>query len=107
VRGKVVERIYWALDFFDASINRLGAWVVGTRALRKALLYALLEPTVLLARAEADGQGAEKLALIERCRELPFGAVWDYLCLQAQVPVGASWVAEMNAYERRVLPQRT
>jgi L-rhamnose isomerase len=106
VRGKVVDRIYWALDFFDASINRIGAWVVGTRALRKGLLYALLEPTPLLAKAEASGRGAEKLALIERCKELPFGAVWDYACLTAGVPVGSSWIADMNAYEKRVLAAR-
>ncbi|MBM3473547.1 MAG: L-rhamnose isomerase [Armatimonadetes bacterium] len=106
VRGKVVNRIYWSLDFFDASINRIGAWVVGTRALRKALLYALLEPTPLLAKAEAAGRGAEKLALLERSKELPFGAVWDYACLTAGVPVGAGWVADMNAYEKAVLAGR-
>jgi L-rhamnose isomerase len=106
VRGRVVDRIYWSLDFFDASINRIGAWVVGTRSLRKALLYALLEPTSLLARAEADGRGAEKLALLERCKELPFGAVWDYACLKAGVPVGAGWLADMYAYEKAVLSKR-
>jgi L-rhamnose isomerase len=106
VRGKVVNRIYWSLDFFDASINRIGAWVVGTRALRKGLLYALLEPTPWLAAAEAEGRGADKLALLERCRELPFGAIWDYACLKAGAPVGASWLAEMHAYESKVLAAR-
>jgi L-rhamnose isomerase len=106
VRGKVVDRIYWSLDFFDASINRIGAWVVGTRSLRKALLYALLEPTPRLAGAEANGRGAEKLALLERCKELPFGAVWDYACLKAGAPVGASWLGDMYAYERNVLSKR-
>lgn len=106
VRGNALGRIYWALDFFDASINRIGAWVVGARSLRKALLHALLEPTRLLAQAEAEGRGAEKLALLERCKELPFGAVWDYLCLQADVPIGASWVADMKMYEKRVLAKR-
>jgi L-rhamnose isomerase len=106
VRGKVINRIYWSLDFFDASINRLGAWVVGTRALRKGLLYALLEPTPLLAGAEAEGRGADKLALLERCRELPFGAVWDYACLKAGVPAGSSWLADMHAYESKVLGKR-
>ncbi len=107
VRGKVINRIYWSLDFFDASINRLGAWVVGTRALRKGLLYALLEPTPLLAAAEAEGRGADKLALLERCRELPFGAVWDYACLKAGAPVGASWLVQMHAYEDKILAART
>lgn len=106
VRGGVVDRIYWALDFFDASINRIGAWVVGTRALRKALLYAMLDPTNLLRKAESSGRGAEKLALLERRRELPFGAVWDYACLRADVPVGASWLRQMNDYERTVLSGR-
>jgi L-rhamnose isomerase len=106
VRGNAVDRIYWALDFFDASINRIGAWVVGTRALRKGLLYAMLDPTNHLKRAESSGRGAEKLALLERRRELPFGAVWDYACLKAGVPVGASWVRDMYDYERSVLLKR-
>jgi len=106
VRGKVVDNIYWALDFFDASINRIGAWVTGTRALRKALLYAMVEPTERLVKAEASGKGAEKLALIERRTELPFGAVWDYACLQADAPVGTSWLADMYDYEKDVLNER-
>ncbi|HJN19015.1 MAG TPA: L-rhamnose isomerase, partial [Armatimonadota bacterium] len=100
------DKIYWALDFFDASINRIGAWVVGTRTLRKALLNALLEPTKLLAKAEADGKGAEKLALQELRGELPFGAVWDYACLQADTPPAASWLADMYEYEKSVLAER-
>ena len=106
VRGKVVDKIYWALDFFDASINRIGAWVTGTRALRKALLYAMVEPTKYLVKAEAADKGAEKLALLERRSELPFGAVWDYACLQADAPVGASWLAGMYDYEKDVLSER-
>ncbi len=105
-RGEVIGRIYWALDYFDASINRIGAWVVGARALRKALLYAMLEPTRLLAEAEAKGQGAAKLALLERRRELPFGAVWDHLCLKAGKPIGAGWLTAMQAYEKKVLAAR-
>ncbi len=106
VRGSAVDRIYWALDYFDASINRIGAWVVGARALRKALLYAMLEPTALLAGLEIGGQGAAKLALLERRPELPFGAVWDHLCLQAGAPVGTGWLTEMRTYERNVLAKR-
>jgi L-rhamnose isomerase len=105
-RGKAIQRIYWALDYFDASINRVGAWVIGARTLRKALLNALLEPFDLTKHMEYAGRGAEKLALVEYRAELPFGAVWDYACLQADTPTGLSWVRDMNAYEAKVLSKR-
>jgi len=106
VRAKALDRIFWALDFFDASINRVAAWVIGTRALRKGLLYALLEPHKELVRREHDGSGAAKLALVEHRAELPFAAVWDYLCLTGDVPVGASWLRDVAAYEIDALAQR-
>ena len=106
VRGRALKRIYWAMDYFDASINRVGAWVVGQRALRKSLLRALLEPWELHRRAEREGRGADKLALLERRDEMPLGAVWDYACLQAGVPVGTAWLAELADYERKVLARR-
>jgi len=106
VRGEALGRIYWATDYFDASINRVGAWVVGVRALRKALLSALLEPRQPLLAAEYEGRGADKLALLERVSELPAGAVWDYACLQAGVPVGAAWLTGLADYERKVLAAR-
>ncbi len=106
VRYGQLGRVLWALDYFDASINRVAAWVIGARALRKALLAALLEPWELLRELEYEDQGAAKLALLERRGELPFGAVWDYACLKAGVPVGASWLADVAAYEREVLSKR-
>ena len=106
VRGKALDRIYWATDFFDASINRVGAWVIGARALRKALLRALLEPWELHRRAEYEGRGHDKLALLERRDEMPLGAVWDYACYRADAPTGLSWLRELEGYERRVLSRR-
>ncbi len=104
--GGAERRILWATDFFDASINRIAAWVIGVRSLRKALLYALLEPSNLVQRAERDGNGAAKLALLERRSELPFGAVWDQLCLQGDVPVGAEWLRDVQRYEGEMLRWR-
>ncbi len=103
VRSGALEHIRWATDFFDASINRVAAWVLGVRALRKALLYALLEPWKLAAEAERSGDGAAKLALAE----LPFGAVWDYACARADVAGGLSWLAEIKRYEAEVLAERS
>jgi len=106
VRGKALDRIYWALDYFDASINRVGAWTVGARALRKALLRALLEPWQAERQAEYRGHGADKLALLERRDEMPWGAVSDHACHRAGVPVGLSWLREMAQYESRVTSRR-
>ena len=106
VRSGALGDILWALDYFDASINRVAAWVIGARALRKALLYAMLEPFEAIAEREEAGMGAAKLALVEQRAELPFGAVWDHLCLQAGIPVGASWLRDVAAYEVRVLASR-
>jgi len=106
VRGGAVDRIYWALDFFDASLNRVAAWVIGSRTVRKGLLRAMLEPHALAVKAEYAGNGAAKLALAEYREELPFGAVWDYLCLKAGVPAGLSWLDAVAGYERKVLAER-
>ena len=107
IRGKALGRVFWALDFFDASINRVAAWVIGTRSLRKGLLYALLEPWRLLRDAERAGRGAEKLALAEHRAELPFTAVWDYACLKAGAPPATAWLADVAAYEEAVLSKRS
>jgi len=106
-RGNVWGRVVLALDFFDASINRIGAYVIGTRAARKGILYALLDPTQQLQQLEAEGKNAQRLGLMEECKSLPFAAVWDQLCQQAGVVVGPAWMAEMEAYEADVLAARS
>ncbi len=105
-RGDVWHRVVLALDFFDASINRLGAYVTGTRAARKGILYALLDPTSRLQSYEAEGRNAQRLALMEAFKSMPFGAFWDQLCVKAGVPVGADWLDEMEQYETGVLAKR-
>jgi len=106
VRGDYLSRTHIGLDFFDASINRVVAWVVGTRCALKALLIALLEPTDRLRAFEASGDYTSRLALSEELKTLPFGAVWDYYCLRQDVPVGPAWLDEVKSYERDVLSKR-
>jgi L-rhamnose isomerase len=106
IRQKVLGRIDIALDFFDASINRIAAWTIGSRSVRRALLEALLEPTKLILDAEKAGKNHVRLALMEEFKTLPFPAVWDKLCLNAGVPVGADWLAHVAEYEERVLSKR-
>jgi L-rhamnose isomerase len=107
VRNDLLARTHLGLDYFDASINRVAAWVIGARSLLKALLAAMLEPTERLRRAEADGDFTTRLALSEEAKSLPFGAVWDYYCERNRVPAGEAWLAEVTAYERDVLSKRT
>jgi L-rhamnose isomerase len=107
VRGNFLKRVHIGLDFFDASINRVAAWVIGTRNVLKALLMAMLEPTERWRELEASGDLTSRLALLEEQKTLPFGAVWDYYCLTSGVPVGAAWLAEVKQYEHDVLSQRT
>lgn len=107
VRGGYLGRVHVGLDFFDASINRVAAWVIGTRSMIKALLMALLEPMDLLRRLEAEGDYTGRLALLEELKTLPFGAVWDFYCLKAGVPVGEDWLDEVRCYERDVLSRRS
>ena len=105
-RGRAWDRVYVALDFFDASINRVAAYVIGTRATRKAILAAHLDPTAVLQDLEANGRLAQKLALMEEQRTMPLGAVWDMLCLRAGTLPAAAWVPDMEKYESDVLAQR-
>jgi L-rhamnose isomerase len=107
VRGRFLPRTHLGLDFFDASINRVAAWVIGVRNLLKALLKALLEPTRRLREAEDAGDYTARLALQEELHTMPFGAVWEYYCLSSGVPPGESWVTEVRRYEREVLASRT
>jgi L-rhamnose isomerase len=94
-----VDRVHLGLDYFDASINRIAAWVIGARNLLRALLVALLEPPAIRA-AEVTGDNTARLALQEEARTLPFGAVWDYYCESRGVPVGEAWLTEVKAYEK-------
>jgi L-rhamnose isomerase len=106
VRHDFIERIHIGLDFFDASINRIAAWATGTRAMLKALLWALLEPTDQLRQCEKEGNYTARLALLEELKTLPFGSVWDYYCLKQGAPVGAAWLNEVVRYESDVLSKR-
>jgi L-rhamnose isomerase len=106
IRQNALSRINIALDFFDASINRIAAWAIGSRSVRKALLEALLEPTKLLVEAEKAGKNHERLALMEELKTLPFSAVWDKLCLDAGVPVGIDWLDPVRDYEKSALLKR-
>lgn len=107
VRADALGRVNIGLDFFDASINRIGAYVVGTRAAQQAVLFALLEPLKQLRDYENAGKYFERLALLEVAKSKPFGAVWDYLCLQEDVPVGEDYIAEIQSYEKDVLSKRS
>ncbi|MEI7928418.1 MAG: L-rhamnose isomerase [Verrucomicrobiales bacterium] len=98
-RGNAWDKMVLALDFFDASINRIAAYVIGTRATRKAILYALLDPSAMLKQYEDAGENSQRLAVMEEFKTMPFGAVWTRLCEQADVPAGSDWLAEMEAYE--------
>ncbi|MCK3684465.1 L-rhamnose isomerase [Maribellus sp. YY47] len=106
VRNDFMGRVNVGLDFFDASINRIGAYVTGTRAAQKAFLIAALEPTKDLIELETGGKYFERLAMLEELKTMPFSAVWDYYCLQENVPVGADYIAEIQKYENEVLMYR-
>ncbi|TCW61114.1 L-rhamnose isomerase [Treponema sp. J25] len=106
VRANLVNRVAFALDFFDASINRIAAWVIGARSFRLALLEAFLEPVNQIRKAEMGGKLHERLALMEEAKTLPFTAVWDYLCYREHIPNGPTWRSQVERYEREVLSHR-
>jgi L-rhamnose isomerase len=106
VRGDYLDCVHIGLDFFDASINRVAAWVIGARNALRALLVALLEPTEQLREMEVAGDYTGRLALLEELKGLPSGAVWDFYCLQQGVPVGIAFMNEIRAYEGQVLSKR-
>ncbi len=106
VRGDMVDKVHVALDFFDASINRVGAWIVGVRATLKSFLFALLEPIKLLRSMESGGDHFSRLALLEELKTMPFGAVWDYYCLKKNVPPAGEWMKSVKDYEDQILSQR-
>jgi L-rhamnose isomerase len=106
VRADALDRVHIGLDYFDASINRLGAYVIGIRATQKAFLQALLEPIAQLREYEAKGQYFERLALLEEAKSLPWNAVWDYFCLKNDRAVGESYIAEIQQYEKDITSKR-
>ena len=105
VANSYEKRVHIGLDYFDASINRVAAWTIGTRNMLRALLIGLLE-SPLIRTAEAAGDLTTRLALQEEAKSLPFGAVWDYYCEQKGVPVGDAWLTEVKSYEKNVLSKR-
>jgi len=106
VRCKALDRVNVGLDFFDASLNRIGAYVIGTRSAQIAFMYALLEPFRTLAKFEDQGRNFERLALLELLKTKPFGAVYDYYCLLNKVPVGQDYIDDIMKYEKEVLLKR-
>ncbi|WP_289622722.1 L-rhamnose isomerase [Mannheimia cairinae] len=106
VRQKLFDRVHIGLDFFDASINRIAAWVIGTRNMQKALLKALLEPTEHLKTLEYNRDFTVRLALLEEQKSLPWQAVWAMFCERNGVPAGSQWLDDVKEYERKVLSQR-
>jgi L-rhamnose isomerase len=106
VRANAVDKVHIGLDYFDASINRIGAYVVGVRATQKALLQALLEPIAQLREFEAKGQNFERLALLEEAKSLPWAAVFDYYCMKKGVIAGEAYIADIQQYEKDVTSKR-
>jgi L-rhamnose isomerase len=107
VRGGYLARTHIGLDYFDASINRVAAWVIGARNVLKALLIALLEPSAKLRKYEAGSDFTARLALLEELKSLPFGAIWEEHCRRQDTPADLTWLDEVRRYERNVLAQRT
>lgn len=106
VRCGALDRVHIGLDYFDASINRIGAYVIGSRATQKCMLQALLEPLEQLREYEATDRGFQRLALLEECKSLPWNAVWDMFCLKNNVPVGEYFIKEIEQYECEVTSKR-
>lgn len=106
VRCDALDRVHIGLDYFDASINRIGAYVVGARATQKCVLQALLEPLAKLREYEASDRLFERLALLEEAKNLPWNAVWDMFCLQNDVPAGEAYIADVEKYEKDVTSKR-
>ena len=106
IRADALSRVNLGLDFFDASINRIGAYVAGTRAVQQAFLFALLEPVKQLKQYEDNGQNFERLASLELLKAMPFGAVYDYYCLKNDIPSGPDYIREIQKYEEQTLKMR-
>lgn len=106
VRNRYLDRVHFGLDFFDATINRIAAWVIGTRALQKAILMALLEPTDRLREAELAGDYTARLTWQEELKSMPWGIVWNRYCTRRNVPPDGAWLESVRLYEKQVLSLR-
>lgn len=106
VRNGLMERVYLGLDYFDASINRVAAWIIGARNLLKGLLYALVEPHAMLKKFEEEQDYTSRLAYLEELKTYPFSAIWDHYCEVMEVPVRGAWIREIKKYEKEVLLKR-
>ncbi|MBN2156730.1 MAG: L-rhamnose isomerase [Candidatus Lokiarchaeota archaeon] len=106
VRSGKMNKIYFALDFFDATIHRVAAWIIGFRSAQKALLYAMLDPIKMLTEYEENLDFTRKLAVLEELKTLPFIDIWNYYCVTHNVPIGKSWLEELKKYEKNVTSLR-
>ena len=106
VRNDALDRVFIALDYFDASVNRIAAWVIGIRNMQKALLNALLQPSEKLTHYQDTANYTKMLAMSEEFKTFPFGDVWDEYCEREGVPVGTDWIREVEVYEAEVLSKR-
>lgn len=106
VRAGALDRVHYGLDYFDGSINRIGAYVIGSRAAQKCMTRALLEPSEMISGLELQGKGFQVLGILEECKALPWNAVYDEFCLRNDVPVGTDFIAEIERYEADVTSKR-
>ena len=106
VRAKALDRVHYGLDYFDGSINRVGAYVIGSRAAQKCMTRALLEPSALIGKYELEGKTFQNLAMLEEMKALPWNAVYDEFCQRNDVPVGTDFIAEIEQYEANVTSKR-
>ena len=105
-RGDYLDRVHIGLDYFDASINRVAAWVIGTRNMLPRLAPGAADPAECKARREIEGDYTARWPCQEEAKSLPFGAVWDYYCHSKSVPVGDAWLPVIKKYEQDVLLAR-
>ncbi|MBQ5657777.1 MAG: L-rhamnose isomerase, partial [Bacteroidaceae bacterium] len=106
VRAGALDRVHYGLDFFDGSINRIGAYVIGSRSAQKCMLRALLEPKELISKLELAGEGYKVLTLLEEQKAMPWQAVYDEFCVRNNVPVGADFIADIDQYVADVTSKR-
>ena len=106
VRAKALDRVHYGLDYFDGSINRVGAYVIGSRAAQKCMTRALLEPTAQISQYELEGKGFQNLAMLEEAKALPWNAVYDEFCQRNNVPAGTDFIEEIEQYEADVQSKR-